>query len=48
MSATFNRRFALEQAALVHSRNSNNIIDGTKDSVVRMADRFFNWLEEVK
>lgn len=48
MSATFNRRFALEQAVLLHARNPQPVLDQSKISIIDAATRFYNWLEEVK
>jgi hypothetical protein len=48
MSAPFNRRFALEQAVLLHTRNPQPVFDQSKVSILDAATKFYNWLEEVK
>lgn len=49
MSATFNRRFALEQAVLlISSKPDIQRNDHAVDWMLKSAKRIYNWLEEIK
>lgn len=48
MSAPFNRRFALEQAVLLHTRNAAGVDQKVRNAIADTATKFYDWLEEVK
>jgi hypothetical protein len=46
MSDSFNRRFALEMAVTLHSRNPAAINSDTRSAVTATADRFLDYLKK--